>query len=203
MSSAMSKEEFKIEWIGQLKHACIQESLHTGIYPSVTAAIAFLESAYGTSALTREHYNFFGMTINPRDIGYKITFWDGMSYIGQSCRYRHSMVFADYTQAGDYGSGFLLSLRHFGWNFWAAPRYGRMGVLNHVSSGLTAAEARSDAIQQLIELQIIYDPHPKLEEDLSYIRAVIDLIEQYDLWRFDEEFLALGGWDGTVPYHFS
>ena len=194
-------EDYRTKWIACLRHAVIQESLHTGIYPSVTAAIAILESAYGTSLLARKNYNFFGMTMHPGTTGKTITFWDGTSYIKAGCRYG-DIVYADYSQTGKYSSGFLLSLRHFGWNFWATRQYRRNGVLNHISSGLTASEARSDAIRQLIELEPPYDPHPDLEGDFRYVSEILKLIDQYDLWKFDEEFLALGGWDGTVPYHF-
>lgn len=200
MKSGILDKEYRIKWIECLRHAVIQESLHTGIYPSVTAAIAILESAYGTSALAREHYNFFGMTMPPSYVGKGLTFWDGTSYTREICTYKRG--YADYAQTGNYGSGFLLSLRHFGWNFWATWQYRRNGVLGHISSGLTASETRNDAIQQLIELQPVYDPHPDLDGDLRYVLTVIKLIDQYDLWKFDEEFLALGGWDGTVPYHF-
>ena len=87
---------------------------------------------------------------------------------------------------------------------WIHPwQYEKLGVLDHISSGLTASEAREDAIKQLIQLQNIYNPHPDLEGDLGYTLKLIHLIEQYDLWKFDEEFLELGGWDGTVPYHFT
>ena len=197
----MLDKEYTLEWIECLRYSVIQESLRTGIYPSVTMGIAILESAYGTSLLARKNYNFFGMTMHPGTTGKTITFWDGTSYIKAGCRYG-DIVYADYSQTGKYSSGFLLSLRHFGWNFWATPQYGRLGVLGHISSGLTASEARSDAIHQLIELEPVYDPHPDLEGDLRYVSAVLKLIDQYDLWKFDEEFLFRGGWDGTVPYRF-
>ena len=200
MDTDMINEEYRMKWIECLRHSVIQESLHTGIYPSVTAAIAILESAYGTSILAREHYNFFGMTILPRAIGRTVTFWDGTSYIGES--FERGLLYADYAQAGDYAEGFLLSLRHFGWNFWATWQYGKAGMLNHISSGLTASKAKKDAIKQLAELSHIYNPHPDLEGDLIYTLNLIELIDQYDLWKYDREFLKLGGWDGTVPYHY-
>ena len=193
--------KYRIKWIKGLKHAIIQESLHTGIYPSVTLAIAILESGYGTSLLARKHYNFFGMFINPLAIGKTVTFWDGTSYIGES--FECGLLYADYAQAGDYAEGFLLSLRHFGWNFWATWQYGKAGMLNHISSGLTASKAKKDAIKQLAELSHIYNPHPDPEGDLNYTFTLIKLIDQYDLWKYDREFLKFGGWDGTVPYHFS
>lgn len=188
------------EWIGCLRHACISESLHTGIYPSVTAGMAALESAYGMSSLAENHYNFFGMKINPRAIGKTITSWDGTKYTGHNCDDRRA--FADYIQAGDYGSGFLMSLRHYGWNFWATREYRHAGVLNHVSSGLTAEEARNDAVHQMIELLPTYAPHTDIEGDFLYVRKVLDLIDKYGLWEYDKEFLERGGWDGTVPYSF-
>ena len=203
MGSGILDKEYRLGWIRCLKHSVIQESLRTGIYPSVTMGIAILESAYGTSLLARKNYNFFGMTMPNSLIGKKSSFWDGTSYTGAGCSYKSKRVYADYSRAGKYSSGFLLSLRHFGWNFWATRQYRRNGVLNHISSGLTGSEAQSDAIQQLIELEPVYDPHPDLEGDLHYVLEVIQLIDQYDLWKFDEEFLALGGWDGTVPYHFN
>ena len=194
-------KKYRIKWINGLKHAIIQESLHTGIYPSVTLAIAILESGYGTSFLARKHYNFFGMCINPLSIGKTVTFWDGTCYIGEGNEYE--FLYADYAQAGDYAEGFLLSLRHFGWNFWATWQYRRAGVLNHISSGLTVSEAKKDAIKQLAELSHIYYPHPDLEGDLIYTLTLIELIDQYDLWKYDREFLKFGGWDGTVPYSFN
>lgn len=193
-------KEYRTKWIECMKHACIQESLHTGIYPSVTVAIAILESGYGTSLLAKKHYNFFGMCINPRAIGKTVTFWDDTSYIGESIEY--GLLYADYAQAGDYAGGFSISLRHFGWNFWATWQYRSVGVLNHISSGLTASEAKKDAIKQLTQLSHIYNPHPDLEGDLIYTLKIIELMDQYDLWKYDEKFLELGGWDGTVPYHF-
>lgn len=201
MKSGILDKEYRLVWIGCLRYSVIQESLHTGIYPSVTTGIAILESAYGTSLLARKNYNFFGVTVLLDSVGKTIPFWDGTSYTKAACRYG-DIVYADYSRAGKYSSGFLLSLRHFGWNFWATRQYRRNGVLNHISSGLTASEARSDAIRQLIELEPVYDPHPDVEGEFRYVSEVLKLIDQYDLWKFDEEFLALGGWDGTVPYHF-
>ena len=195
------KDRLNREWIKCLKNVCIQESLHTGIYPSVTVGIAILESFFGTSELAVNHYNFFGMTMHPCLLGNTITFWDGMNYTG--AKVDGDICYADYTQAGDYGRGFLMSLRHFGFNFWATPQYGCTGVLNHISSGLTQEEARNDAIKQLIELQPIYDPHEELEGDFIYTRDVMTLIDQYDLWEYDKRFLELGGWNGKVPYYFN
>ena len=200
MESEIITEEYRIKWIKDRGHACIQESLHTGIYPSVTLAIAILESGFGTSRLARNHYNFFGMCINPLAIGKTITFWDGTSYIGEGNK--QGLLFADYAQAGDYDKGFLLSLRHFGWNFWATWQYRKVGVLNHISSGSTASEAKRDVIKQLTEITPVYNSHPDLEGDFRYTSKLAELIDTYDLWKYDEEFLKLGGWDGTVPYHF-
>lgn len=201
MGFVMLDKEYRLEWIECLRYSVIQESLRTGIYPSVTMGLAILESGYGTSLLARKNYNFFGMTMRPGTAGKTLTFWDGTSYTKAVCQYG-DIVYADYSQAGKYSSGFLLSLRHFGWNFWATRQYRRNGVLGHISSGLTAAEARSDALRQLIELEPVFDPHPDLEGDFRYVSEVLKLIDMYDLWIFDEEFLALGGWNGTVPYHF-
>ena len=177
-------------WIEKIRNLCMEESKHTGIYPSVTIAMSILESADGTSNLALNHYNFFGMTMKSE--GSVLIFWDGTSYQKKKAT---DGIYADYTQAGSYDAGFVMSLRHFGMNFWITGQYALNGVLDHVSKGLSKAAVRSDAIRQLKQIVPIYAPG-----FLTYEAVIIKLIDNHELWKYDEEFVADGGWDGSAPY---
>ena len=189
-------ERYEVEWIKKIKDICIEEARHTGIYPSVMIAQTMLESASGTSNLAVNHFNVLGMTVLAETVGRKITFWDGSVYV--KALYHSRMDWADYTQTGSFDKGIELCIRHYGWNMWNTKEYAKAGVLDHISCGLTFEEARIDAINQLYEIVPVYAPYDVV--DCRYQKSIERIIETFDLWQYDREFLALGGWDGTVPY---
>ena len=185
------------EWISKISELCIIEGQHTGIYPSLIIAQTILESHAGTSNLARNHFNFFGMTMPAQIVGSTAVFWDGQTYT--RANYVSNRSWADYTQAGDYDSGFVMSLRHYGMNFWLSRGYGEHGVLNHISKGLSVEAAKEDAKKQLTQIVAVYAP-PQFADNNGYEEEILIIIEMYDLWIFDEIFLARGGWDGVSPY---
>ena len=185
--------EFREAWIKKIKDVCIHESMHTGIYPSIIIAQTILESFTGTSNLAVNHYNFVGISMPRICIDNKVSFWDGSDYI---CKNYKS--WADFTQAGDSDSGFELCIKYYGRNFWVTDMYALTGVLSHISSGLTPEEARVDAMVQLEQLARTYAP--QIDGNFCYQENLAHIIEAYDLWKCDEEFLSLGGWKGISPY---
>ena len=189
----IQSREFREAWIKKIKDICIRESMHTGIYPSITIAQTILESATGTSNLAVNYYNFVGISMPSICIDNKVSFWDGSEYI---CKNYKS--WADFTQAGDSDSGFELCIKYYGRNFWVTEMYALNGVLNHISSGLTTEEGRADAMVQLEQLARIYAP--QIDGNCRYRETLFNIIETYDLWKCDEEFLSLGGWKGISPY---
>lgn len=194
---AYSRKPEAVEWIETIKESCIRESQHTGIYPPVIIAMSALESHAGTSNLAVNHYNFFGMTMPEQLVGRVAVFWDGSTY--RRANYVSNRSWADYTQAGDPCAGFVLSLRHYGMNFWVTEAYGNNGVLSHVSSGLSPAEAAADAKLQSRQIATVYAPDC-YSNNVGYAERILSIIELYDLWKVNEEFLSRGGWNGAIPY---
>ena len=193
---AYSRKTEAAAWIETIKEDCIRESQHTGIYPSVMIAMTVLESYAGTSNLAVNHYNFLGMTMPEHLVGKVAVFWDGSAY--RRANYISNRSWADYTQAGDFRAGFVLCLRHYGMNFWATEAYEENGVLSHVSSGLSPAEAVKDAKLQLGQLVPIFAP--EFDNNVGYEDEILSIIELYDLWKVDEAFLSRGGWNGVSHY---
>lgn len=193
---SLSARPLGTQWVKKIGARCVEESLHTGIYPSVTIAQSILESHAGTSDLAVYHYNFFGMMLPQRLVGKTAVFWDGSVYTRANYVFERS--WADYRQAGDPDAGFLLSLRHYGMNFWMTEAYAEHGVLRHVSSMLSPAEAEKDAKRQLFQLAEIYAP--AYDHNDSYAEQVWSIIGLYDLLRYDARFLSCGGWNGDRPY---
>ena len=192
----MSDKRMCTNWIEKLKETCIQEGLHTGIYPSIALAMTLLESDAGSSNLAINHYNIVGMSMPEHLVGTVAVFWDGSVYRREN--YVSNRSWADYTQAGSFDAGIVLCIRHFGMNFWSTRIYGEKGVLSHISSGLTPKEAEEDALLQLRQLAPIYAP--SCDNEINYEDTVSTIIADYDLFRYDREFLSRGGWDGTSPY---
>lgn len=184
------------KWIKKVKDVCIEESVHTGIYPSIIIAQTILESFAGTSDLAVNHYNFTGMNMPEELLGQEVTFWDGQVYRRKNHVFDRS--WADYTQAGDCDSGFILCIRHYGWNIWATDSYAENGVLDHISAGLSFSEARADAKTQMHQLVSIYAPI--WDNNEGYEEMLLTIIDEYNLWECDKEFLLLGGWNGNSPY---
>lgn len=183
-------------WIEKIKDICIEEGQHVGIYPSIIIAQTILESGGGTSNLGKNHYNLVGMSMGTSHVGETVTFWDGSTYT--KANYVSNRSWADFTQAGDFDAGIVMCIRYYGRNFWATSAYGNAGVLNHISAGLSAQEAQEDAKKQLSEIQPVYAPSS--DGNAGYQENILKIIETYNLWSIDEEFLAAGGWDGTNPY---
>lgn len=184
------------EWIKKIKDVCIEEGLHTGIYPSNAIAISVAESNAGTTKLANKCYNFVGMTMPENWVGKTVTFWDGLIYKREN--FVSNRSWANYSQAGSYDAGIKMCIRHFGWNFWATSLYKEAGVLNHISSKISLNDVKEDAKLQLKQIVSIYAPLSS-PTNIGYEKSLLDIIDEYDLHKYDEEFLSLGGWNGLPP----
>lgn len=201
-------------FIDKIAPLAIADGLHTGIYPSITIAQAIYEGGAGKSGLAKNHYNHFGMKAHAE--GSTITFWDGSTYTYESVAMSNSngtlCKWANWEHAdssclgpdaptleSDSPSdiGMWFSVMDHGRNFWATSCYGANGVLDFISAGVSVEEGQQQAKDQILAIaKAGYcegDPY-------SYYNPVIKIIETYNLWQYDEEFLNQGGWDGTKPY---
>lgn len=175
----------------------VEDGQHTGIYPSITIAQAILEGGAGTSNLAKNYYNHFGMSAH--EIGKTITFWDGSTYVGESMTSSSGRNWQSWASASDADAGLRFSILDHSRNFWKSSLpYIGAGVTSHISAGLSPEEAKEDATRQLAELQPIYAPDS--DGNAGYQEKIIQIIETYNLWQYDEEMIANGGWDGTNPY---
>ena len=186
-----SQKQF-IEWVAPV---AIEEAHHTGIYPSLTIAQCIEEGGWGSSSLAKSHFNHVGIKGAASNNGSKIEFWDGTTYSYSTCIMNNS-TWMDFSSAVDKDEGLKNCIRYYGRNFWKTSCYGKAGVLNHISAGLSPAEAKTDALKQLSEYAPMYC------EGNEYYDKIKSHCDKYNLWQYDEIFLKEGGWDGTVPYDF-
>lgn len=175
----------------------VEDGLHTGIFPSITIAQAIYEGGHGTSNLAKNYYNHFGMSAH--EVGQTITFWDGSSYVGESMTSSSGRKWQSWASASSADEGLRFSILDHSRNFWKSKLpYIAAGVTSHISAGLSADQAKEEATKQLAELQPIYAPDS--DGNSGYQKNVLNIIETYNLWQYDEEMIANGGWDGTNPY---
>lgn len=205
----VSAKDYQQKFIDLIGPLCIEEAQHTGIYPSLMMAQFILESGWGGSSFENEsewsresnlgknYYNYVGMTSSPKSDGKVITFWDDSTWIRRSYQ-GGDRYWADFSTCESREAGTIACIRYYGYNFWVSGYYDDCGALNHVSAGLSAEEAKADALKQLAEYASIYAPES--DGNAGYTENIERLINDYNLWSLDETFLSEGGFDGTRPY---
>lgn len=189
-SKQSNSQKAFIEWVAPY---AIEEAHHTGIYPSLTIAQCIEEGGWGISDLAKKHFNHVGIKGYSKNDGKTIEFWDGTTYTYKTC-FMSGYHWMDFSGAGNKDDGLKACIRYYGRNFWITSCYGKNGVLNHKSAGLSVEEAKKDALKQLSEYA------PSYCEGNEYYDKIVNHCNKYNLWQYDEIFLKEGGWDGTVPY---
>ena len=192
-ATATSTQQAFIDYFAPL---CIEEAKHTGIYPSLIMAQILLESSWGTSTLAENCWNYVGMTHQAKYDGEEVEFWDGSTWTRKTYQ-GTDRGWADFSTCSSIEEGQIACIRYYGRNFWTSGYYDDCGVQNHISSGLSIEEANADCLKQLSEYAPIYAPPT---ENYNYEGKIQDLMDDFNLYALNEQFLAEGGWDGTVPY---
>lgn len=77
-------------FLASIKQGAIQGWVQYGVLPSVTAAQAILESAWGQSSLSTQGHNLFGIkgSYNGQSVNMKTSEWNGSSYITITAAFR-------------------------------------------------------------------------------------------------------------------
>lgn len=193
-SSSQTQEEF-IEKVG--KYA-VEAAKTTGIYPSTVVAQAILESGWGKDDIATSHGNYFGMKVfgTPPYEGHE--YWDGNYYATVACE-GGDANFRDYTTTGDEEPVYYSIMDH-NRNFWVTSTYKEHGVLECVPENLGPQEqlTRIAASGYAVDGDGNITKPDGVRDYGTYLYE--EFVVAYDLERFDEQFLAEGGWNGECPF---
>lgn len=162
----------KIELIGAI---AAEDQQRSGILASVTAAQLILESAClsGTSALAANHNNYFGIKGDPDDS----TTWRGSTWDGSTAKYTTA-------EQGDDGEIYYVD------DYFRV--YGNLidSVADHSAYLANATWDGTEEIYPGIEDMTDYHEVAKLiaehyATDWEYADALVEIIDDYNLTRFD------------------
>lgn len=150
-----------ISFLEDIREGAIRTYETYKLLPSITAAQAALESNWGKSRLSRESRNLFGIKSGSRWQGEKKAYMT-KEYDEKGKLYTVKDYFRSYPSYDD-------SLKDHGKFFHDNKRYSKV-------IGLTDYKKQARAIQAAG-----YATDPK------YASKLIQLVEQYELWKWDEE----------------
>lgn len=148
-------------FIKAIAEAAVDSHERTGVPASVTLAQAILESYWGSSRLASEANNYFGIKAQTRQGTAGVVWFDAWEVIGGRNVMRRE-PFRAYTSPAD-------SFVDHGRFFLENPRYS------------AAMAARGDARQFAREIN-----RAGYATDPAYAAKLIQLMDRYDLYRFDE-----------------
>ena len=160
LQSFTSSEAPVLDYIDQYKAIAISEMYRTGIPASITMAQAIVESRYGTSTLSVESNNHFGIKCKGG--------WEGKTYYFKDDDYRHGRLvkscfrgYDDSVQSYYDHSDFLVE----------NPRYGVLFTLDKSDYKGWAKGLKKCGYAT----------------DRNYAKALIGTIEKYQLYLLDQE----------------
>ena len=157
-----------IEKIGALAHA---DMLKTGVLASVTIAQAIIESAWGTSSLAKEANNLFGMKAGLSGTTWKSD-WDGAVYKKQTGEYLNGKYVTIVDSFRKYKSVAESVADHSAYLTGAKLPNGSLRY-----AGLVGCKDYTKAATIIKKGGYATAP--------NYVQALVDVIEKYDLARFD------------------